>query len=540
MAVDVDVVVVGSGPSGVHAAFRLVEAGLTVRMLDVGYSDTVYSELVPAAPFEEIRRTDPEQSRYLLGDQFEGIAFGRTGPGAQLTPARRHVVYRSSELQPTTVSDFTPMTSLALGGLGAAWGTGAVPFTDPDLAGFPISRADLEPHYEAVARRIGISGDNDDLAPVFGDLRGLLPALTPDLNGASLFERYRHKRHELNAAGFRLGQPWLALLSRDLGSRRRTAYRDMDFWTDRDRSAYRPRWTLEELSRHQNFRYLAHRMVKTFDESTGQVAVRVENLETGSHELHTARALVLAAGTLGTARIVLRSLKLYQDPVPLVCNPHVYIACLNRHLLGRQVPGRRHSMAQLCFAYTANGTDHPATVGHLYSYRSLLTFRLAKETPLTIRDGLSIFRLLHSALALLIVQHEDHPSPEKRMRLVRDPAGGRDRLAIDYSLSKAEKKRNASNERAIIRCFRKLGCIALRRVRPGSASSVHYAGSFPMTAVDRPLTTDLTGRLRPSKAVYLADGSTFPYLPSKGLTFSLMANADRIGASLATALSTGT
>jgi hypothetical protein len=33
--------------------------------------------------------------------------------------------------------------------------------------------------------------------------------------------------------------------------------------------------------------------------------------------------------------------------------------------------------------------------------------------------------------------------------------------------------------------------------------------------------------------VYLADGSVFPWLPPKGLTFNIMANADRVGAILA-------
>jgi hypothetical protein len=36
--------------------------------------------------------------------------------------------------------------------------------------------------------------------------------------------------------------------------------------------------------------------------------------------------------------------------------------------------------------------------------------------------------------------------------------------------------------------------------------------------------------------VYLADGSVFPWIPPKGLTFNLMAHADRLGTLLARAL----
>src|SRR5262249_18251765 len=79
----------------------------------------------------------------------------------------------------------------------------------------------------------------------------------------------------------------------------------------------------------------------------------------------------------------------------------------------------------------------------------------------------------------------------------------------------------------------RLGCVPLKRIRPGHGSSIHYAGTFPITAEDRPLTCDRDSRLRGTRAVYLADGSIFPWLPPKGLTFNIMANADRVGAIVA-------
>ncbi len=72
----------------------------------------------------------------------------------------------------------------------------------------------------------------------------------------------------------------------------------------------------------------------------------------------------------------------------------------------------------------------------------------------------------------------------------------------------------------------------MKTVHADNGSSVHYAGQFPMTNDDKVLTTELSGRLRGARSVYIADGSVFPYLPAKGLTFTLMANADRIGESV--------
>ena len=42
------------------------------------------------------------------------------------------------------------------------------------------------------------------------------------------------------------------------------------------------------------------------------------------------------------------------------------------------------------------------------------------------------------------------------------------------------------------------------------------------------LTTDRAGRCRPFENLVIADGSTFPSLPAKNLTFTLMANATRV------------
>ena len=90
------------------------------------------------------------------------------------------------------------------------------------------------------------------------------------------------------------------------------------------------------------------------------------------------------------------------------------------------------------------------------------------------------------------------------------------------------------DEQLLLRFFRQLGCVPLKTIRPGHGSSLHYGGTFPIVpAGSDSLTCDRTSRLRATRAVYLADGSIFPWLPPKGLTFNIMANADRVGTLLA-------
>ena len=84
--------------------------------------------------------------------------------------------------------------------------------------------------------------------------------------------------------------------------------------------------------------------------------------------------------------------------------------------------------------------------------------------------------------------------------------------------------------RSVRKALSRLGCIVppgMAHVRPMGAS-VHYAGTVPMSAQPRPLSTSPDGESHDLRGLYFADGSTFPFLPAKNLTFTLMANAERI------------
>jgi paromamine 6'-oxidase/6'''-hydroxyneomycin C oxidase/2'-deamino-2'-hydroxyparomamine 6'-oxidase len=61
-------------------------------------------------------------------------------------------------------------------------------------------------------------------------------------------------------------------------------------------------------------------------------------------------------------------------------------------------------------------------------------------------------------------------------------------------------------------------------------ASVHYAGTLPMSSASATSghSTDANGRSHRYENLFIADGATFPFLPAKNITFTLMANAVRI------------
>lgn len=531
-----DVIVVGSGASAVHAAYPLVQAGRRVIMLDVGLEDEKYDPLIPPLPFSEIRRTDPQQHRYFLGDDFEGVPLGQLGAGPQVTPPRQYVLRDNGTLAPKQAREFAALESFALGGLGQAWGAGAFPFLDGELirCGLPVK--EMREHYEIVSRRIGITGDRDDLLPWRGPLDSLQPPLDLDHNASKILRRYASRRDHFFRQGAALGRTVLAVLTQPLGNRCANPYRDMEFWTNPDRCVYRPSLTVEQLRAYSHFHYYRSFWVEEFTEPTdGGVTVRARHLLDAECVIFSGDRLVLAAGSLGTARIVLRSLRQYDVPVPFVCNPHSYVPSLHLANLGKPPAERCSSLAQLTLVYDPTGTREHLVQSQMFSYRSLMLFRLLKESPLAYREGLRVLRVLQSAFVIWVVQYEVAPSPDKNCLLRRGERGGPDLLEVNYRLTAAEKQRCREQERAIMRFCRQLGCWPLKAVHPEHGASIHYGGQLPFSAEERLLTTEPeTGRLRGTRAVHIADGAAFVYLPAKGLTLTLMANANRIGTSLLT------
>jgi choline dehydrogenase-like flavoprotein len=59
-------------------------------------------------------------------------------------------------------------------------------------------------------------------------------------------------------------------------------------------------------------------------------------------------------------------------------------------------------------------------------------------------------------------------------------------------------------------------------------ASVHYAGTLPMTSEPAPFSTTELCQSRDFHNLFVVDGSTFPFLPAKNITFTLMANAVRV------------
>lgn len=525
-----DVAVIGSGPAGALAAATLLDAGSRVLMLDVAHDDPDTRRRVPDMTFSELRRSDPEQHRYFLGDALEGVPAGEIKVGAQLTPPRQFVTRGTDEWLPTRGESFEPMQSLALGGLGAAWGAASFTWTESELQRVGFTERDFSRHYESVVRRIGVSADpNDDAsANCFAGIASAQPPLALDSGAESIWQAYPKAREALRSSGLSLGRTPLAALSRSLGERRANPLFDMDFWSDSRRSVFRPRYLVESLEQNPNFRLQRGALVQRFESHASAVSIHAIDVGSGEPTLHSARRVMLCAGAIGSARIALHSLGAADVAAPLLCNPYVYLPCLNLRMLGRPAREARHSLSQLIAIYAPPEAPDDVVSAQLYGYRSLLLFKLVKEMPLPAWAGLQVGRLLMNSMTIAGLHHSDAASAEKTLKIVPRDDSALPEVHFEYRASADESVRRRRRERALAGLLRHLGVYAYGRIAPGAASSIHYAGTLPMRdSAGESFASRADGRLWAAPRVYVGDSAGFRWLPAKGLTLTIMANAVR-------------
>src|SRR5439155_4971368 len=91
------------------------------------------------------------------------------------------------------------------------WGAAVLPAAAEDLRDWPISTADLAPHYEAVGRLLGVGAGADDLTAHFPLYAAPREAPPLSRQAARLAEHLTRHRATLSARGYVFGRSRLAL-----------------------------------------------------------------------------------------------------------------------------------------------------------------------------------------------------------------------------------------------------------------------------------------------------------------------------------------
>ncbi|HEV8383419.1 MAG TPA: GMC oxidoreductase, partial [Candidatus Acidoferrales bacterium] len=168
--------------------------------------------------------------------------------------------------------------------------------------------------------------------------------------------------------------------------------------------------------------------------------------------------------------------------------------------------------------------------GQITTLKTAMLHPIAANLPCDLRTAAFLVNNMHAALGIVNVNLHDTRRQGNFVSLAMEKDAQDSRLVINYSPEPAEvhRLRNAIN--TVRRALLHLGCVVppgMLHVRPMGAS-VHYAGTLPMSRTPGRHTTSETCQSHEFPNLFLVDGATFPFLPAKNITFSLMANAVRI------------
>ncbi len=503
-------IVIGSGPAGVSAAVALLARGRKVMMVDGG------KRLEPeaAARRDALAATDP--AGWVDRTRSDWMAPQYATPPGQV---RRYGSDFAMEPGEATLADlpgwFALRASRAAGGLSNLWGSAVLPYAEKDMAGWPITAEDLAPHYRAVAEFLPVAGVSDDVET-------LLPALpmegrsgiAPAPQAAELLHRIRQNRGPLAALGVTGGQARQAV---DGGCHLcGLCLHGCPFgliWKAGD--------SLAALRQHPDFSYRTGAVVQRISEGHGVTL----HLEDGT-EITGSRAY-LGAGVLETARILMASDTGFEELV-LKDSQHAFLPMLHRwRNHARPDRGRFHTLPQAFVEIDAPEVSPHIVHSQVYSWNEHFPRDLIQNYASKIPFSAPFFTAL--ARRLIVAQMFLHSEHSHRMPLRLAPDG---RLQVRLDANPAMEGVLKAAAKHMGKAMGKVGLIPLTfAARPGApGSSFHVGASVPMAAAPNAGQSDTLGRPSGWQRLHLIDASSLPAIPATTITFSVMANAHRIGA----------
>jgi choline dehydrogenase-like flavoprotein len=521
------IIIAGSGPAAVSAAYCLSRKGLAVTMLDVGYKlEPQRRQLV-----EQLAGSGPRQWRRDTIEQLRAQVV----PGVHGLPKK--LVYGSDypyripeELVRYEFRGARLAISHALGGLSNAWGANVLPFLDDDLVDWPIRTADLAPYYRAIFSFMDLSAQDDGLASRFPMYSEAPRPLRPSRQARALMDDLGAHRQALARRGFLFGHSRLAVRAEPRNSDPGCVYCGMCLYGCPFGLIYSSAHSLPELQRFPSFQYHPGYYVERVAEAGRKVVVHARRVDGGGAEEFSADRAFLGCGTISTTKIILESLGETGREVLARDNQYFLTPLLRFKGEPGVVDEELHTLSQVCLELIDPGVSERSVHMLVYSYNDLYRRALARACgPLAGVFRPIADRILSHMLVILGYLHSDD-SPAVAMRIEPQASTGPARVVL-------EGRPNPRARPAIRSVLGRLRAAAGELnawVAPGltrmgaPGTSYHLGASLPMRKTPAAFECDLLGRPYGFGRVHVIDAACFPSVPATNATLSVMANAYRI------------
>ena len=427
--------------------------------------------------------------------------------------------------------DAVVRSSLAKGGLSSVWGATVSCVVPKDIVDWPITFADLEPHYRALDEVISVASAAGEMLGVFPMDIGGQPGFPLGPQGSNLLDRLRRHDTDLLADGIHVGRAKLAVGPRYSLDGLGCTPCGLCMHGCPNQAIFSAAYLLDELRRQPAIDYQPNTLAESFTESGDRVDVNVKDLATGVRSTKTFDRLFVACGVINSTALVARSLGLTEHEFEIKDSQKYIFPMLSWHRSKGAVSGRDNTLAQIYLAI-----DNPAVSDNIvqvqyYGYNDLildpLRTRLGKSTsdviarlatPLLERLMI-VFVYLHSRESgTLTLRVNDIGDERDILGVVRGVPNPRSNTVIRALLTLLKRHHRAHGGLPLE--------IGLQTTKPGD--SQHIGGTLPMSKTPGQHQTDVLGRPFSCRRVHVVDASILPSVPGTPVTYTAMANASRI------------
>jgi choline dehydrogenase-like flavoprotein len=419
--------------------------------------------------------------------------------------------------------------SMARGGLSAVWGASILPNRAEDMAGWPLSLAELEPHYRAVLDFMPSTAVEDRLADLLPTYAPRERVWKPSAQAGSFLSNLEKRAEKLQRSGIHFGKSRMAVWADGSDGRHACAYCGWCLYGCPYSLVYSSAHTLDRLLAESAVIYRPGIVVQRFDSVPGGVKIQARDVAHGADVTFDAERVFVGTGVLPSAWLALRSLDAFDTPVKLLDSQYFIFPFFRLAKTAGVEKESLHSLGQAYLEIDDPKISRGLVHIEVFSYSDFLK-RALLETPLRFALRIPFFaeKLLGRLLVLQCFMHSDD-SAHLLLELKRN-GDSAPKLVSRAQPNRRSFWKSIQTGVKLMANARLLGGMpvvpAIQFACPGR--SYHTGGSFPMRKKPTRFETDLLGQLPDLPRVHFVDASVLPSIPATTITLTVMANAHRI------------
>ncbi len=521
------IAVIGSGPCGVACAETLLKKGQAVTVIDGGIDlepeISVSLSKLSSLPFDEWDNNVIHDFKSKSITDVKGVQLKYTyGSDFPYRNVDKYIP-RTSE----NIGHLTP--SLAVGGFSNVWGSAILPYTERDLAKWPIKLVELEPFYRSILTSLPVAAEHDDLEELFPLYCEHHQPLEKSTQIKGIYDRLKRYRSRFSNSGIRFGGSRLAVDASGHTLRSRACtYCGLCLFGCPYGLIYNSGEALKRLKNSANLKHISGLLVKSLVENDGMVEIHALDLKTD--KVHTLKAskVFLAAGAISSTKILLRSLMMHEREVEMKVSEYFMLPLLKFGCVGKIESERLHTLAQLFMEVDDAALCENLIHLQLYGYSELFSMALSK--PLRYMGPFK--QIIKNQLLgrLMVIQGYLHSDQSSRISItLRNDAV--ETLALKGMINPDAKGTIRQLVYKLLKLSYYTGMLPIAPVlsigKPGEGR--HAGATFPMrSTISNTPYSDRQGRPMGMRNVHLVDTSNFPTIPAPTITLTAMANAQRI------------